>query len=103
MAIIDGIRERIVRNEFEFSRHALDQSVRREISVGDLRDAITLGEVIENYPDDKYGPSCLIFGKTGAGRPIHVQCSHPSRAIITIITIYEPDPSQWIEFCKRKP
>ncbi|MEG4054235.1 MULTISPECIES: DUF4258 domain-containing protein [unclassified Microcoleus] len=34
------------------------------------------GEVIEEYPDDKYSPSCLIFGLTIANRPLHVQCSY---------------------------
>jgi hypothetical protein len=32
-------------------------------------------EVIEDYPEDKYGPSCLILGFTVYGRPLHVQCS----------------------------
>ena len=49
-------------------------------------------EVIEDYPNDKYGPSCLVLGYTKAGRPLHVQCSYPSRPLVKIITLYEPDP-----------
>ena len=49
------------------------------ISVQGLRDAIIVGKVIEDYPDDKDGPSCLILGFTTGGRPIRVQCSYPSR------------------------
>ena len=48
--------------------------------------------IIEDYPDDKYGPSCLIFVMTAERRPIHIQCSYPSRPIVKIITLYEPDP-----------
>ncbi len=54
------------------------------------------------YPQDKYGPSCLIFGKTAAGRPLHVQGSDPSRPIVKIITVYEPDPALWTDFKVRK-
>jgi anti-sigma28 factor (negative regulator of flagellin synthesis) len=58
MAMIDDIRKKIARGQFEFSQHAVDQSIVRHISVQELREAIAVGEVIEDYPDDKYGPSC---------------------------------------------
>jgi len=60
------------------------------------------GEVIEDYPQDKYGPSCLVFGKTKSDRPIHIQCSHPSREIVKIITLYQPDAEQWIDYKERR-
>ncbi len=83
-------------------RHAVDQAIIRHISVQDLRETIAGGEVIEVYPEDKYGPSCLIFGMTSVGRPIHVQCSDPSRLRVKIVTVYEPDPALWIEFKVRR-
>ena len=101
--MIDEIRRRIARGDFEFSQHAVDQAILRHISVQELREAIAGGEVIEVYPEDKYGPSCLIFGVTRAGRPVHVQCSDPSRPTVKIITVYEPDPALWIEFKVRRP
>jgi hypothetical protein len=33
------------------------------------------GEIIEEYPDDKYSPSCLIYGKTEGGRELHVHAA----------------------------
>src|ERR1700683_3747215 len=102
MALIDEIREKFNRDEFEFSRHAVDQTIRRKITVAELRQAIDTGELIEDYPSDKYGPSCLIFGNTKTTRPLHAQCSYPSRPIIKVITLYEPDPAQWIDFRVRK-
>ena len=59
MAIIDDLREKIAHGQFEFSQHAVDQSIVRHISVQELREAIAVGEIIEDYPTDKYGPSCL--------------------------------------------
>ena len=100
--MIDEIRRRVARGDFEFSQHAVDQAIIRHISVQELREAIAGGEVIEVYPEDKYGPSCLIFGMTRAVRPIHVQCSDPSRPAVKIVTVYEPDPALWIEFKVRR-
>jgi hypothetical protein len=100
--LIDEIRRRVARGDFEFSQHAVDQAIIRHISVQELREAIAGGDVIEVYPEDKYGPSCLIFGMTRVGRPIHVQCSAPNRPTVKIVTVYEPDPALWIEFKVRR-
>ena len=102
MTLIGKIREKISTGQFELSKHAVDQSIVRRIEMQELRDAVAAGEVIEDYPGDKYGPSCLIFGTTPAGRPLHVQCSHPSQAPVRIITLYEPAPERWIDFRRRQ-
>lgn len=102
MALVEEIHAKIKGDAFEFSQHAADQSILRHISVQGLREAIASGEIIEDYPDDKYGPSCLIFGRTEAKRPLHVQCSYPSRPSLKIITLYEPEPELWIDYKVRK-
>ena len=103
MALLDKIRDKIAQRQYEFSKHAVDQTIVREISVSELEKAISSqSEVIEDYPEDKYGPSCLILGFTSAGRPLHVQCSYPDRPLIKIITVYEPDPELWIDLRIRK-
>ncbi len=103
LCVIDEIRTKIAAGLFEFSKHATDQSILRRISVQGLREAIDGGEIIEDYPNDKYGPSCLIFGLTTTNRPLHVQCSYPSRPLLKVITLYEPDADLWIDFRVRKP
>jgi hypothetical protein len=102
MTMIEQIHEKITQDQFEFSEHAVDQSIIRHISVRELREAIETGEVIEDYPEDKRGPSCLIFGRTLVDRPLHIHCSYPSRPLIKIITLYEPDPNLWIDFKIRR-
>lgn len=80
-----------------------NQTIVRDISVSELEQAISSqSEVIEDYPEDKYGPSCLVLGFTSVGRPLHVQCSHPARPLIKIITMYEPDPELWLDLRIRK-
>ena len=101
--MLEEIRDKILRRKYEFSKHAVDQSVLRSISVLEVVEAIAgKSEVIEDYPDDKYGASCLILGFTKVGRPLHLQCSCPSRPLIKIVTLYEPDPDLWLEFKIRK-
>ena len=100
--MINQLRSKIAANQFEFSKHALDQSILRGITVQELREAIEDGEVIEAYPNDKYGPSCLVIGMTKSRRPIHIQCSYPSRKVVKIITLYQPDLEQWIDYKVRR-
>ena len=102
MTLIEAIREKVATGAFEFSQHAVDQSILRHISVGEIVEAIAGGEVIEDYPTDKYGPSCLIMGFTQSRRAVHVQCSYPARPLVKIITTYEPDPDQWIDYKQRR-
>ena len=104
MPLLDEIQAKIRRREYEFSKHAVNQSIIREISVSEVEEAIiNRAEIIEDYPDDKYGPSCLILCFTNADRPLHLQCSYPSRPIVKVITLYEPYPSLWVDFRTRKP
>ena len=100
--MITELRSKIADGQFEFTQHAVDQSIIRHISVQEIREAFANSQIVEDYPDDKYGPSCLILGFTLAGRPLHILCSYPSRPLVKIVTLYEPDPEQWIDFRKRR-
>lgn len=100
--MIELIRELFRCGNYEYSLHALDQSILRRISTREIEEAVENGEIIEEYPADKYGPSCLIFGFTTDRRPLHVQCTYPQRNPVKVITLYQPDPDQWTEFRRRR-
>ena len=101
--MLEEIRTKILRRQYELSKHAVDQSIIRDISIVEIEEAIrNRSEIIEDYPDDKYGPSCLILGFTQAGRPLHLQCSYPIRPLIKVVTLYEPDPDLWTNFRIRR-
>ena len=103
MDIVEQIQERIRNRHYEFSEHAVDQTVIREISVAEIEEALSgKTEMIEDYPEDKYGPSCLLLSFTAMNRPLHIQCSYPSRPLVKIITVYEPDPTRWVNWRKRR-
>jgi hypothetical protein len=100
--LAEQIRGKAADGRFELSDHAVKQALDRSIAVHEVREALGRGEVIEDYPNDKYGPSCLVLGRTDTGRPLHVQCSYPSRPVLKIITLYEPDPELWTDHRQRR-
>ena len=67
----------------------------RMIEVTDLEEAMLNGRIIEPYPDDSRGQSCLILGFTKGNKPLHVVCGNLEEDDIIIITAYEPDPQEW--------
>jgi len=49
MALLDHIRDRIAARQYEYSKHAVDQTILRAISVSELEEAISnQSEVIED-------------------------------------------------------
>jgi len=86
-----------------FLPHAVRQMCQpdRMISTADIRSVIKEGEIIEDYPDDVRGHSCLILG-FALGRPLHVVCS-PKDDYLAIITAYLPSDQEWEDnYTKRK-
>jgi hypothetical protein len=61
--------------------------IKRSIGRIEVEETILSGEIIEEYPDDKYSPSCLIYGMSKAGRHLHVQLSLPPAIIVLPLTI----------------
>ena len=85
---IDGIRDKISIGDYRFSDHAVKRMIKRSVDRLEIEEAVLSGEIIEEYPDDKYSPSCLIYGKSHSGRHLHVQLSLPPTVVI--ITAYDP-------------
>src|SRR3990172_9414420 len=89
------IQDAARQNRLFFTDHAVRQMAKRKISDGEVREVILNGVIIEEYPEDKYSSSCLIYGRTLQQRPLHIQCSAPPR--VRIVTVYVPDPDEWID------
>lgn len=102
MKTLDQIQTQLIKGEFEFSRHAFRRAVERDISEREIRQAGENVRQIENYPDDKYSPSCLLLGFTRGKRPIHLQVSFAETEKVKIITIYEPDELEWYNYETRR-
>lgn len=88
------IRERVAGGAYVISFTHTEKLRRRRISAQDIERAIQNGTIIEDYPDDPRGQSCLILGRSGE-RPIHAVCGWLEADEILIITAYQPDPDEW--------
>lgn len=102
MKSIETIQKQLQAGSFEFTRHAFKRVVERNISEQEIREAGAVAEVIEDYPDNKYSPSSLVLGFTRENRALHIQVSRLDTDGVKIITLYEPDDRQWIEYRRRR-
>jgi hypothetical protein len=106
MQVESGILPRVRRaasKRILFLPHAVQQMLRpdRMIRRAEVRFAIEQGEVIEDYPADARGHSCLLLGAGHAGRPIHVVCA-PKEDYLAVITAYLPDEDEWSDDFRRR-
>ncbi len=98
---IQEIRQKVRRGEYEISFHAEKERYAEDISIPEIETAILNGEILEDYPTDPRGESCLILGYSG-GNAIHIVCGFTTLKSIRIITVYLPKPPKWIDEKTRK-
>ena len=80
----------------DHARREMESEARGVIHIDELLEALESGEIIDDYPDDKPYPSCLIFGRAQSGRPLHTVCAPVlDETLLIVITTYEPDPNKW--------
>jgi hypothetical protein len=56
-ALIKGIKKQVELGRHRFTLHGFERCVERHISPDEVKNVILSGEIIEHYPEDKYGPS----------------------------------------------
>jgi hypothetical protein len=91
---IEQIKQKVAEGRYVISFTHTEKLRRRRIKAQDIEQAARNGNIIEEYPDDPRGASCLILGFVGA-RPLHVVCGRLAAEEILIITAYEPDRAEW--------
>lgn len=99
---LEQIRQELARGDFEFTQHAFKRAVERNLSDTEICEAGRTAERIEDYPDDKYAPGCLLLGFTRNGRPLHFQMSYIESDAVKIITLYEPAANEWYNYRQRR-
>jgi hypothetical protein len=100
-SILDTVRA-AARLRILYLPHAVKQMAlpERLISPREVEEVVLEGELIEDYPDDVRGHSCLLL-HAPTGRPVHVVCS-PKVGYLAIITAYLPEPSEWSPDFRRR-
>lgn len=102
MKPLEEIRKQLYSGNFQLTRHALKRQVERNISNNDIKETGENAVIIENYPDDKYSPSCLLLGFNKINKPLHIQVSRIEADVTKIITLYEPNLDEWIDYKIRR-
>ena len=96
MSIASGfIRAEIEKQSYEISLHADDERIAEGLTVIQLEVTLSYCEIIEEYPDDPRGESCLALGFTPEGRPVHVVCGKNPSGHLILITVYVPTMPKW--------
>ena len=95
LAMLTQVRESAVKRIL-FLPHAVNQmnSPDRMISTQEVRGVVFQGVLVESYPEDVRGHSCLLLGWGEGNRPLHVVCA-PKPDYLAVITTYLPSPEQW--------
>ena len=65
--IVDAIRSGRIR----ITDHADEEAQNDRLSYEEIFFSVFTGEIIENYPEDKLYPSCLVYGRTFKDEPVH--------------------------------
>jgi len=92
---IEAIRAKVRTGKYIISFTHTEKVRLRKIEAEEIEEAICNGTIIEPYPDDPRGASCLVLGFATRDRPLHVICARLEEDEILIITAYEPDPKEW--------
>jgi hypothetical protein len=96
----ERITDLIENGELLISHHARVRMFERNVSTDDLIATISMGEIIETYPDDEPCPSVLIMGLIG-GIVYHTVIAICNDHI-RVITVYIPEEDKWIEYRRRR-
>jgi hypothetical protein len=100
---ITKIIEAIRANRIRITDHVDEEAEADKLTFDEIYFPVLHGEVIEEYPTEKPYPSCLIYGQTFSGDPVHsVWAYNESNKWAVLITVYRPDPNQWIDWRKRR-
>ncbi len=89
----DELRAALRAGQLAWRRHALERMASRGIPQAAVIEALTRGELIEEYPDDVPYPSALFLGSV-QGQLLHVVAAlDGATGWAYVITAYCPDPA----------
>ncbi len=89
------IREKVRKGEFDLSDHAHKERQIEKISIREIRQTILENDIIEEYPNDPRGSSCLL-----GNEHLHVVCGFRGEKVL-VVTNYRPKEPTWIDYKTR--
>lgn len=93
------IRQKVKSKEYDLSEHAHKERQEERITTEEIEQILLKGSIIEKYPNDPRGSSCLVGGLV-KNRPIHAVCGFRGSRLL-IVTVYIPKQPIWIDYKTR--
>ncbi len=94
------LRKQAAADAIRITVHAHQEMAEEDISLEEVREVLLDAQVVEDYPEHKRGPCCLVCQRTSRGRYVHVVCT-TSLEVAIIITVYEPREPKWVTPLER--
>jgi len=91
---IDVVRSAGATGVYELSLHADEERLDEGLTITEVEEALRSAELLEDYPNDPRGHSCLVLGYV-RGRPVHVVCGLTKQGKVILITVYVPAMPKW--------
>lgn len=92
---LKNIRGKVKKGEFDLSEHAHIERQIEKISIEEIKQTILGSDIIEEYPKDPRGTSCLIGNEN-----LHVVCGFRDEKVL-VVTLYRPEEPVWIDWKTR--
>jgi hypothetical protein len=89
------IKNEIVKQRYEISLHADDERIADSLTISQIEFVLSNCKVLEQYPEDPRGESCLVVGFTFEETPVHVVCGKNTAGHLFLITVYIPTMPKW--------
>lgn len=91
----DFVRREIKKQAYEISIHADEERLAEGLTIDQVEDALSSCAIIEKYPDDPRGESCLAAGFVSPRMPLHAVCGKNRSGHLILVTIYIPAMPKW--------
>lgn len=88
------IRAEIENQTYQISLHADDERLADGLTIVELEAVLSGCEIIESYPEDPRGESCLSLGFVNE-KSVHVVCGRNSAGHLVLVTVYIPAMPKW--------
>ena len=92
--VLQSIRQKVVRNWYQITEHALDEMRKDSLSTVDVKHAIRTGQVVQRFTRDRRGIRYRLRGPARDGREINVICRILDSGELRIITVYATEGTQ---------
>jgi hypothetical protein len=91
---MNWIKKCVKDSDYYFTRHGDRERMNDDLTISDIEESLICGRILEDYPDDLRGNSCLVVGFSYTGIPIHIICGERNDKLV-IITVYIPKPPKF--------